>query len=112
MSMEDWIVQEARAMSGPRTHLQDPEAVIQFGLRVAQHCTVKDDRELQRDGPIPLDDQFLGHLHEAAYDWGIESMEDEPVVARRAAIWFGRCIVTLIDEVRRLRATQKHYDNP
>lgn len=60
--------------------------------------------EPQHDGPIKLDDQFLGHLHEAAYDWGIESLDEEPVVARRAAIWFGRCIVTLIDEIRRLRA--------
>jgi hypothetical protein len=35
-SVEDWIVREARAISGPRTHLQDSEAVIQFGLSVAR----------------------------------------------------------------------------
>lgn len=33
-SLEDWIVREARAISGPRTHLQDSEALIQFGLRI------------------------------------------------------------------------------
>jgi hypothetical protein len=33
-SIEDWIVREARAISGPRTHLQDSEALIQFGLRI------------------------------------------------------------------------------
>ena len=51
-----------------------------------------------------LDDQYLHHLREAAYDWGVEPLEQEPLVARRAAIWFGRNIVTLVDEVRRLRA--------
>jgi hypothetical protein len=35
-SIEDWIVREARAISGPSSHLQDPEAVIQFGLRVIE----------------------------------------------------------------------------
>jgi hypothetical protein len=38
-SIEDWIVREARAISGPRTHLQDVEALIQFGIRVAQYVT-------------------------------------------------------------------------
>jgi hypothetical protein len=36
---KDWIVYEARAISGPRTHLQDVEALIQFGIRVAQYVT-------------------------------------------------------------------------
>jgi hypothetical protein len=35
-SLEDWIVREARAISGPTTHLQDPDAVIRFGMRVAE----------------------------------------------------------------------------
>ncbi len=38
-SLEDWIVREARAISGPRTHLQDSEAMIQFGLKVAAHIS-------------------------------------------------------------------------
>jgi hypothetical protein len=57
------------------------------------------------DWPSPtLDDQYLHHLREAAYDWGIEPLAQEPLVARRAAIVLGRNVVTLIDEVRRLRA--------
>jgi len=55
--------------------------------------------------PPRLDDQYLHHLREAAYDWGIEPFEGEPNVARRAAILFGRSVVTLIDEVRRSRAS-------
>ena len=39
-SLEDWIVREARAISGPRTHLQDSEALIQFGLRVARRAAL------------------------------------------------------------------------
>jgi hypothetical protein len=49
------------------------------------------------------DEHYLDALREAAYDWGIEPLDGEPVVARRAAIWLGRNVVTLIDEVRRLR---------
>ncbi len=60
---------------------------------------------------IKLDDQFLGHLREAAYDWGIEPLEQEPVVARRAAIWFGRCIITLIDELQRLPNASPRTDS-
>lgn len=36
-SVEDWIVREARAISGPRTHLQDCDALIEFGKRVAEY---------------------------------------------------------------------------
>jgi hypothetical protein len=36
-SIEDWVVREARLIAGPRTHLQDSEALIQFGLRVAAY---------------------------------------------------------------------------
>ena len=50
------------------------------------------------------DEHYLHALREAASDWGIEPLDEEPVVARRAAIWFGRNMVALIDEVRRLRA--------
>lgn len=60
------------------------------------------------DAPIDLaDEHYLHSLREAAYDWGIEPLATEPLVARRAAIWLGRNVVTLIDEVRRLRASAK-----
>jgi hypothetical protein len=36
-SIEDWVVREARLIAGPRTHLHDSEALIQFGLRVAAY---------------------------------------------------------------------------
>jgi hypothetical protein len=54
-SVEDWIVREARAISGPRTHLQDSEAVIQFGMRVAQYVLAKQ---------IRLAESFGHGLHE------------------------------------------------
>jgi hypothetical protein len=38
-SVQDWVIREARAIAGPRTHLQDSEALIQFGLRVAAYAT-------------------------------------------------------------------------
>jgi hypothetical protein len=33
--MDAWIIREARAIAGPTTHLQDVEALIAFGRRVA-----------------------------------------------------------------------------
>jgi hypothetical protein len=54
--------------------------------------------------PIGLDARYLDHLREAAIDWAIESVEATDPVARRAAIVFARNVLTLIDEVQRLRA--------
>jgi hypothetical protein len=60
--------------------------------------------------PITLDEQYLGHLREAAFDWGVDTMNTDQPAVRRAAIWMSRNVVTLIDEVRRLRAisAQEH----
>ncbi len=55
-SLEDWIVREARAISGPRTHLQDSEALIQFGLSVARRAALHGSEA----GPQPC--QHCGHL--------------------------------------------------
>jgi hypothetical protein len=57
--------------------------------------------------PIPMDDQYLGHLREAAFDWGIETLNTDQPAVRRAAIWMSRNVVTLVDELRRLRDNQK-----
>ena len=52
---------------------------------------------------IAVDNHFLRHLREAAYEWAIESFDQEQARSRHAAIWFGRATVTLIDEVLKLR---------
>lgn len=61
---------------------------------------------------IVLDEPYLHHLREAAFDWAIEylAVAQEPDRARRAAIVFARHVVTLVDEVRRLRAEIHHGD--
>lgn len=56
-SLEDFIVREARAISGPRTHLQDSEAVIQFGLLVARRVDrLYDDVRRRNDRRMTDDD--------------------------------------------------------
>jgi hypothetical protein len=61
------------------------------------------ERHHQTDPPIILDDPYLHHLREAAYDWAIENVDAAPPGARSAAIVFGRNVLALVDEVRRLR---------
>jgi hypothetical protein len=51
-----------------------------------------------------VDANYLHSLREMAYDWAIEPLEGEPVVAKRAAIVLGRNVLTLIDELRALQA--------
>ena len=52
---------------------------------------------------INLDDGYLHHLRETAYDWAIEDVDAEPAGPRRAAIVLGRNVLALVDELRRLR---------
>lgn len=84
-SVEDWIVREARAISGPRTHLQDSEALIQFGLRVARRLA------LPSSSPVadsPTDLEMFDWLEMALYGktgntWEIDRMDKVRDVLRK-----------------------------
>jgi len=89
--------------TAPRTSPSDINVAFEVVKRAIISASHGSAPEPQFDMPR-LDEQYLGHLREAAFDWGIEKIEGEPVVARRAAIWLGRNVVTLIDELRKLRS--------
>jgi hypothetical protein len=65
--------------------------------------------DIPLDPTIVLTESYLHALRECAYDWGIEPFEGEPIPARRAAIWLGRNVVTLIDELRRLQGQDRSH---
>lgn len=58
-------------------------------------------------GNIVLDEPYLHHLREAAYDWAIESIESEPSGSRRACIVLGRNVLCLVDELRAARLASR-----
>jgi hypothetical protein len=67
------------------------------------------ERTLQSEA-IRLDEPYLHHLREAAYDWAIESIDDTPAGPRRACIIMSRNVVSLVDELRQARAV--HAERP
>jgi hypothetical protein len=90
-SVQDFVVREARAISGPRTHLQDSEAVIQFGLKVAEYVAEGPDPEtITRLIP------YLHHLSRCG------------TKAHRPRLGFGACTCGLSSLLTGLAASQEN----